>query len=179
MISPHEIHRLIAAVAKGDRRAFAELYRLSSPKLYGVILRILRRRERAAQAMRLAYARIATQASHYDGSEEPVCWLVGIARASALDIARESEVPDAFEPFEVAVPARDPLARQQRSLALRRLLGCLGALSVERRRMVLLAFYDGCSRHALSIYFDAPVASIRAWIARSTSEIAGCLARRP
>ena len=45
--------------------------------------------------------------------------------------------------------------------------------------MVLLAYNDGWSREALSVYFDAPVATVKAWLARSGSEIATCLARRP
>lgn len=178
MTRAHEIQHIIAAVAQGDRRAFAELYRLSSPKLYGIILRMLRQKERAAHAMRVTYARIYAQAGQYRDNEDPVCWLVAIARASALDLAREQEV-DAFEPFAVETPAHDPLARPQRSPALRRLLSCLGALSEERRRVVLLAFYDGWSRNALSLYFDAPIATIKVWVARSTSEIAHCIARRP
>ena len=179
MISHHEIQRLIAAVAEEDRRAFAELYRLSSPKLYGIVLRMLRRPDWAARAMRLAYSRIHAQAGQYHGADDPVCWLVGIARSSALDVVREREMSDAFDRFDPQAPTADPLGQPERSPALRRLLACLGTLSEERRRMVLLAFYDGWSRHALSVYFDAPVATIQAWIARSTAEIADCLGRRP
>ena len=173
------VQDLIAQVAEDDRRALAELYRLSGAKLYGIVLRMLRRPERAEQAMRLAFVRVHAQAGQYRPSEDPVAWLVAIARASALDIARAHPDDGAFEPFDAPPAAEDPLNRPERSPALRRLLGCLGALSEERRRMVLLAYYDGWSRDALSVYFDAPGAAVKAWIARSSSEIATCLARRP
>lgn len=178
MALTREVQNLIVQVAGDDRRALAELYRLSGAKLYGIVLRMLRRPERAEQAMRLAFVRIHAQAGQYQPTEEPVAWLVGIARACALDVARAHAETTDFEPFDAPI-ADDPLRRADRSPSLKRLLGCLGALSEERRRMVLLAYYDGWGREALSVYFDAPVATVRAWIARSSSEIATCLAQRP
>ncbi|MFG1357665.1 sigma factor-like helix-turn-helix DNA-binding protein [Xanthobacter pseudotagetidis] len=179
MALTREVQDLIVRVAEDDRRALADLYRLSGTRLYGIVLRLLRRPDRAEEAMRLAFLRIHAQATQYQPEDEPVSWLVAIARASALDIARAHDEAAAFEPFHVPPAAVDPLRRRDRSSALARLLGCLGALSEERRRMVLLAYYDGWSREALSVYFDAPVATVRAWLARSSSEIATCLTRRP
>lgn len=178
MALTREVQDLIARVAEDDRRALADLYRVSGAKLYGIVLRLLRRPDRAGDAMQLAFLRIHAQAADYQPADDPVAWLVAIARASAFDIARAHEETVAFEPFDAPPGAVDPL-RRERSPALRRLLGALGALSEERRRMVLLAYYDGWSRDALSVYFDAPVPTVRAWLARSSSEIATCLARRP
>nr|WP_273546245.1 MULTISPECIES: sigma factor-like helix-turn-helix DNA-binding protein [unclassified Xanthobacter] len=59
-----------------------------------------------------------------------------------------------------------------------RVLAALGLLSEERRRMVLLAYYDGWTRDALGVYFDIPDTGVRAWLARSAQEIAAHL-RRP
>ena len=43
--STAELVRLLARVAEGDREAFASVYHATSAKLYGVVQRILRRRE--------------------------------------------------------------------------------------------------------------------------------------
>src|SRR5258708_6559884 len=43
MLSAQELVWLMAAVAKGDRAAFERLYAATRAKLYGVVLRILRR----------------------------------------------------------------------------------------------------------------------------------------
>ena len=41
------LNSLLAATAQRDQRAFAELYRRTSPKLYGICLRVLRTRGEA------------------------------------------------------------------------------------------------------------------------------------
>lgn len=161
----------MAAVASGDRGACERLYRLSSPKLYGLVLRILRRPPLAAEAMRIAYGRIFAEAHLLRDGQDPVLWMVAIARSCALDIAREKEPSEPWDPFQPPLTAEDPLALPQRSAALKRLLASLGTLTEERRRLILLAYYDGWSREALSVLFDAPPATVRTWIARSAGQI--------
>lgn len=179
MTPVRKVHALVDAAAGGDRRAFEEVYRLTSPKLYGIALRLLRRPGLAEQALRQAYLRIHAEAHTLRPQEDPVCWMVSITRACALDLAWRRPVGDAFEPFDAAQRGEDPLASEARSPALARLLSCLGKLPEERRRMVLLAFYDGWSREALSVYFDAPAPVIRSWMARSVAQLGACLGRRP
>lgn len=178
MTPARKVHALLDAVAAGDRRAFEDVYHLTSPRLYGIVLRLLRRPELAALALRQAYGRIHAEAHTLRPQEDPVCWMVAIARSCALDMAWQRPVGDAFEPFDAALRSEDPLATDRHSPALARLLACLGKLPEERRRMVLLAFYDGWSREALSVYFDAPAAGIRAWMARSVAQLGACLGRR-
>jgi RNA polymerase sigma-70 factor (ECF subfamily) len=50
-----QLKELLAACALKDRRAFAQLYQMSSAKLYGVILRILGRDEWAQDCLQEAY----------------------------------------------------------------------------------------------------------------------------
>ncbi|WP_029006045.1 sigma factor-like helix-turn-helix DNA-binding protein [Azorhizobium doebereinerae] len=163
---------LLAEVAERRLDAMERLYKLSSPKLYGLCLRILRRPDLARAALRTAYLRIWKTAKARPADLEPLAWMVCIARECALEAARTNEdAGEAWEPFEVEDPAEDPLAGATHSEALKRLLACLGTLSEERRRMVLLAFYDGWSREALSVYFDAPMHTVNTWLKRSVVEI--------
>jgi RNA polymerase sigma-70 factor (ECF subfamily) len=68
-----------------------------------------------------------------------------------------------------------PLAAREMTEDLRRLLGCLGALEDDRRRMVLLAYYNGMSREELAAKFEKPVNTIKTWLRRSLIEIRECL----
>ena len=63
---PTELERLMSAVAAGDREAFAALYRATSAKLYGVALRILRRRDLADEVIQETYVRIWNHAAAFD-----------------------------------------------------------------------------------------------------------------
>jgi len=171
-----ELPDLLAAAGHGDAAARARIYELSSPKLYGLVLRLVRRPEPAMEALRRSYGRIFAAAETLAAERFPLASMVIIARAEALDVLREQGGADAFEPFHVSRPAADPLALPARSKGLARLLGALGALSEERRRMVLLAYYDGWTRDALGVYFDIPPAGVRAWLARSIQELGSRLA---
>jgi DNA-directed RNA polymerase specialized sigma subunit, sigma24 homolog len=49
---------LLCKTADGDKKAFAELYKITSPQLYAVALRLLKRPELADEATRDAYIKI-------------------------------------------------------------------------------------------------------------------------
>ncbi len=178
MTSAERLTPLLAAIAERDLDAMEQLYKLSSPKLYGLCLRILRRPELARAALKSAYLRVWKSAKTAPTDLEPLAWLVCVTREAALEMARTMEnTGEAWEPFSVEDPADDPLAAPAHSPELKRLLACLGTLSEERRRMFLLAYYDGWSREALSVYFDAPMPTISTWLKRSVAEIDECLAK--
>ena len=61
MSTPVEITWLLAAVTKGDAGAFERLYAATCAKIYGVVLRILRRHDLAADVMEEAYLQIWQQ----------------------------------------------------------------------------------------------------------------------
>ena len=58
MLTPGELAWLLAVIAKGDQEAFERLYLATRAKLYGVILRILRRPDLADEVMQDTYLKI-------------------------------------------------------------------------------------------------------------------------
>src|SRR5438093_13573806 len=75
-----EITWLLAAVAKGDAVAFERLYGATCANLYGVVLRILRRHDLAADVMEQAYLQIRRDAGQFDPAHSgPLAWMVAIA----------------------------------------------------------------------------------------------------
>src|SRR5512139_2194982 len=66
MLTPAELVWLIAAVAKGDEVAFERLYVATRAKLYGVVLRILRRQDLADEVMQDTYLKIWRSAGEFD-----------------------------------------------------------------------------------------------------------------
>jgi RNA polymerase sigma-70 factor (ECF subfamily) len=179
MLSSQELVWLLAAVAKADRPAFERLYAATRAKLYGVVLRILRRRDLADEVMQDTYLKIWNSAGQFDAAlSSPVTWMVAIARNRAIDLLRrKSEISIEDEPdvLETAADSPDPLAKQEMTEELRRLLACMGRLDEERRRLVLFAYYGGWSREQLATKFDKPVNTIKTWLRRSLLEIRECL----
>ena len=179
MLSPQELVWLLAAVAKGDRPAFERLYAATRAKLYGVVLRILRRHDLADEVMQETYLKIWNSAGQFDPAlSSPITWMVAIARNRAIDLVRKkTEVSIDEDPavLEIAADTPDPLARREMTEELRRLLACMGRLDEERRRLVLFAYYDGWSREQLAAKFDKPVNTVKTWLRRALIEIRECL----
>jgi RNA polymerase sigma-70 factor, ECF subfamily len=179
MLTPAELVWLMAAVAKGDQAAFERLYAATRAKLYGVVLRILRRADLADEVIQETYLKIWHNAGSFDPKlATPITWMVAIARNRALDLVRkkgETSIEDEPAAMEAADEEADPLARREMTEELKRLLACLGRLEEDRRRMVLLAYYSGWSRDQLAAKFDAPANTIKTWLRRSLLELRECL----
>jgi RNA polymerase sigma-70 factor, ECF subfamily len=179
MLTSAELVWLLAAVAKGDQAAFQQLYDATRAKLYGVVLRILRRADLADEVMQDAYLKIWRSAHAYDPRvASPITWMVAIARNRAIDLIRkkgETSIEEEPAAMDVAGENPDPLARREITDELRRLLACLGGLDEERRRIVLLAYYNGWSREQLAARFDKPVNTIKTWLRRSLIDLRECL----
>ena len=179
MLTSAELVWLLAAVAKGDQAAFERLYQATRAKLYGVTLRILRRRDLADEVVQEAYLKIWNSAGQFDPAlASPITWMVAIARNRAIDLVRkpaELMVEDEPKAMEVAAESVDPLAGREMTDDLKRLLACMGRLDEERRRLVLLAYYSGWSRDRLAAQFSRPVSTIKTWLRRALFEIRECL----
>src|SRR6478735_7202942 len=168
MLTPAELVWLIAAVAKGDEAAFERLYAATRAKLFGVVLRILRRQDLAEEVIQEAYVKIWNSAGQFNPAlASPITWMASIARNRAIE-----EVPTAME---VAADSPDPLARREMTEELKRLLECVGRLEPDRQKLVLLAYYNGWSREQLAVKFETPVNTVKTWLRRSMMDIRECL----
>ena len=172
---------LLDRVAARDREAFEDLYRATSAKLYGVVVGILVRRSLADEALQDLYARIWERAGDFDASRgSPIAWMAAIARNLALDQLRRSKavplvaMPEGFDVASEAAGALDALESNDR---LKALMACLDRLDDEKREVVLLAYYRGCSREALSQRFGRPVPTIKTWLHRSLLQLRLCLSQ--
>ena len=179
MLTPGELAGLLAAVAKGDEAAFERLYVATRAKLYGVVLRILRRQDLAEEVVQETFVRIWKSAGQFNpGLASPITWMASIARNRAIDLMRkksETLIEEESSEMEAVADSPDPLARREMTEELKRLLECVGRLDPERQKLVLLAYYNGWSREQLAAKFKAPVNTIKTWLRRSILDIRECL----
>jgi RNA polymerase sigma-70 factor (ECF subfamily) len=179
MSTPAELVEWLNAVSQGDRAAFERLYGATRAKLYGVVLRILRRRELADEVMQEVYLKIWSSAGQFNpGLASPITWMVTIARNRAIDIVRkrrEVSIEEEPEAMDVAAELPNPLARRELTEEVRRLMDCIERLEPERQALVLLAYRNGWSREQLAAKLGKPVNTIKTWLRRSLLEIRECL----
>src|SRR5437660_8146420 len=146
MLTPAELVWLIAAVAKGDEDAFERLYAATRAKLYGVVLRILRRQDLAEEVIQEAYVKIWNSAGQFSpGLSSPITWMASIARNRAIDLVRkrsELSIEDEPSAMEVAADSPDPLARREMTEEPKRLLECVGRPEPDRQKLGPPAYYN-------------------------------------
>jgi RNA polymerase sigma-70 factor (ECF subfamily) len=170
---------LVAAVARQDRAAFRTLYGATSAKLYGIILRILVRRDLADEILQEVYVKIWERAGDFDAARaSPITWMATVARNRALDEVRRVRPVSIEERREImnladSAPAQDDMVARSQDLA--RLVACLDRLEPERRELVRAAYIEGLSREALAERLNRPVATIKTWLHRSLKQLKDCL----
>jgi RNA polymerase sigma-70 factor, ECF subfamily len=178
-LTAEQLSDLMRRVASQDREAFRAVYAATSAKLYGIVLRILKRPDVADEIIQETYVRIWNHAASFDPERaSPITWMAAIARNRALDEVRKV-TPIALETLPEAMELRDPqmLVSERLEIAgeIGRLNACLDALEPERREIVKLAYLEGMSRDELGRRFGHPTSTIKTWLHRSLKQLRSCL----
>jgi RNA polymerase sigma-70 factor, ECF subfamily len=168
----------MSRVATGDRAAFAALYSATSAKLFGVVVRILKRRDLAEEVLQDVYLQVWQRAVDYDPTiASPITWLVTIARNKALDQSRRGTMTslDEFPELLEVASDDDPLADQERQQERQRLQACLDRLEPERSEIVRLAYTHAMTREEIAARINRPVSTVKTWLRRSLAHLKDCL----
>jgi RNA polymerase sigma-70 factor (ECF subfamily) len=170
---------LLAQAALRDQRAFAHVYELTSAKLFGVALRILRRRDWAEEVLQECYVSIWNHAGDYAVQRSaPLTWMTSIVRNRCLDWLRRPQQEATGEEYEIAVEAwRDdapgPLERLAASSEAAALARCLQQLEGKQRQSIMLAFFHGLSHSEVARHMRQPLGTVKTWVRRGLEHLKG------
>jgi len=153
-----EYLRLVAA---GDRDAFERLYRLTSPRLFAVIRRMVAQRQSAEDVLQETFVTIWRKAAHFDSAAgNAMAWMTTIARHRAIDWLRRPSG---------AVPASTEGALDARATDVEQLIWiseCLDRLVPPQRQAIQLAYYRGMSHEEIGRALDIPIGTVKSRIRR-------------
>ena len=176
-----ELTHLLARCALGDKKSFEQLYQSSSAQLFGLVLRIVRNQEIAAEVLQESYVKIWNRAGSFRPDvAQPMTWMGTIARNQAIDTLRRSaNQVQASEPVETLHwladdgPEPDEMAhRERQSEALR---VCLRQLEGLQKKALLLAYFRGMTHEELAVYLDKPLGTVKSWLRRGLQRLKQCL----
>ena len=174
------LESLIESSAVGDRAAFGALYDAAAPQLFGLAMRILKRRDWAEDVLQEAMISAWRNAGDYRrdlGSAK--AWLTVILRNRALDRLRReaaARLGDAGDGVpEVADPAPSALDLAASGEDGRRLRTCIEQLEEVQKRAILLAYFDGLTHEQLASRLASPLGTVKSWIRRGLQRLKGCL----
>jgi len=179
-----ELIALIDRVGRRDEAALRQLYDRTSPRLFGLALRVVRQREWAEDVLQEAFLTVWRVAGDYRGTlSPPMAWLGMIVRSRALDLLRrrtadraqltqefdelladtlESDSPN---PMDLADAGEQAWALHQ----------CLQQLDDKQRQVVSLAYLRDLSHSELSEQLKLPLGTVKTWIRRGLEKLRVCM----
>lgn len=163
---------LLAAASAGDQHAFAELYRLTAPRMNAIARRVAGDQDRASEALQEANVRIWCRAATFDRTKGSLfSWMITIVRNATIDLLRRHGRPIA------SIEESDDLmdvsrASPEAAIDIER---CLGRLEGPQARAVPLAFLFGYSHSELSVQMAAPLGTVKSWVERGLRKLRSCL----
>ena len=170
----------LARVAAGERNALQTTYRLTSAKLFGVCLRILKDRAEAEDVLQEVYVTVWQKAADFDAKRaSPMTWLITIARNRAIDRLRAGGQLRRMEPIGEAADVADaaplPEAMLEDAESNAKLRGCLEGLNEHEQKALRGAFFDGNTYEELAARMSVPLGTMKSWIRRALLKLRNCL----
>jgi RNA polymerase sigma-70 factor (ECF subfamily) len=181
-----DLMNLLDRIADSDESALKALYDATSPKLFGLALRVVNKREWAEDVLQEAYMHIWRAAADYRASlSPPMAWMGLIVRSRALDFLRrrasermhltqelDDYLSDTIEgdtpnPMNTALASEQAWALQQ----------CMNQLDIKQREVVSLAYLRDLSHSDLAAQLKLPLGTVKTWIRRGLEQLRGCMAR--
>jgi len=173
-----DLNGVLGRIALGDRQAFSRLYQVSAPKLFAILVRILKNRNEAEDALQEVFVKIWRRADRFNaeaGSES--AWLASLTRNHAIDVirARKPVSSSIDEAYDLAGSDPDP----EKSAILKsegtRIERCMQTLESDRRDAVKRAYVEGLSYQELADQYKVPLNTMRTWLRRSLLKLRECL----
>lgn len=156
---------LLTLVADADTAAFERLYGLMSPRVFGLVLRVLRDRHQAEEVTQEVFLETWTHAVQYDAARgSAAAWMLRLAHGRAVDRVRAAAASGArdlrvgirdfgvVESPEELVAARLDHAGVERALA---------ELPESQRRAIILTHLAGYTQVEVAEMLDVPLGTVK------------------
>lgn len=162
-----ETSTLIARIAAGDREAFSRLYDLLAPTAFGLIRRVLRDPEAAADVLQEVFWQVWREAPQYDPKRgSPEAWLIMRAKTRAIDRLRSMRRRDRtfVAPVDESVAQggagsvpNPAVVAEDRGLVQT----ALAQLPEPQRRVIELAFFEGLTQSEIATRLGEPLGTVK------------------
>jgi RNA polymerase sigma-70 factor, ECF subfamily len=150
---------------RGDQDAFAEVYDATSSRVFGLIVRVIRDRDLAAEVSQEVYLDAWRGAGGFDPQRGSVPgWLLTLAHRKAVDrvraVTRAQGRDQRYADQEalVAPPSSDQVVDEDEQ---RRVRSALTTLPEAQREALTLAYYDGCTQLEVSNRLGIPLGTVK------------------
>ncbi len=179
MVNPNPLsdEQLLTRSAEGDRAAFMELHDRYAPRILGLLVKIMRNRTDAEDALQNVALDLWRRADSYNpalGSAQ--CWILMVARARAIDLIRKSARTTRGESVLADSDAPAPITHEPDAAQHTRVHRALAALPPEQRTPIDMAFYRGLTREQIAGALNIPIGTVKTRIRMGVQRLGVLLA---
>lgn len=186
-LSSPPLAALIRDSAAGDRDAFATLFDLTAPRLFGLIVRIVGDRGFAEEILQESYLQIWENAERYDEKfGSALSWMLTIAHRRSVDrvrserSARRREEADAMhaptERVDIAEAVAESMDSKERATDVRR---CVDDLSAVQKQAIELAYFGGLTYRDVAERLGTALPTVKSRIRDGLRNLKKCLGGEP
>lgn len=175
-----ELPDLLARVADGDAGAFGELYDITSPRVYGMALRVLRDPGYSEEVTQEVYLHVWKSADTFNPhAGSALSWLMTLAHRRAVDRVRSESASTKrdlrYAATDVQAP-RDEVSEEVTGRESAQLVqGCLDTLTETQRQSVDLAYYHGLTYREVAERLSVALPTIKSRIRDGLIRLRKCL----
>lgn len=157
---------LLRRTACGDETAFAALYDATSPRVHGLVLRVVRDPAQAEEVAQEVFLQAWRTAGRYEADRgKALSWLLTIAHRRAVDRVRSAESTGrhdtTYHRTQHLTPHDETAEAAEASLELHRVRAALDTLTPVQREAVRLAYFGGYTHREVATQLDLPVGTVK------------------
>ena len=161
-----QLAQLVTRSARGHEDAFSELYDATSSCVYGVILRVLRSPDLAAEVTQEVYLEIWRHAARYAEERGTVlAWMTTVAHRRAVDRVRTESSDSARDQRYAGLNTPPEVDRVWDDLAQRidveRVRKAMASLTEIQREALTLAYFGGYTQAQVAALLKLPLGTVK------------------
>lgn len=173
---------LMALIAGRNESAFAELYDRFSPRIFGLLLKLLRERAAAEDVLQETFVQVWNQADKFNADLGSVAvWIGTIARRRGVDLLRKrrtvslewESASEVEQGWEISVTSATLGVERDENWAIAS--KALAALHADVRACVVLAYAHGKTHEEIASIKNIPVGTVKTWIRRGVESVRDAL----
>lgn len=165
-LAPPTHEELIRLVALGDEAAFEDLYDEISPRVYGLVRRVVRDPAQSQEVTQEVFMDIWAQATRFDSDRgKAMSWIMVIAHRKAVDKVRASQASsdrDLRQGIKEFQETYDDVADTvETRMEADRVNQALESLTTSQQEAIRLAYYGGYTHQEVSELLKIPVGTVK------------------
>lgn len=160
---------LIEAIRERNPDGLAALYDRYSGIVFSLLLRITHDRSASEDLLQELFIRVWNRGREFDPKRGGLgVWIVAIARNMAIDYVRSAQArfDTRLRPIDAVDPLRlckEGFGPESLAVARRSISKAFANLSDNEKKVLQLAYFEGCSQSEIAAKLQEPLGTVKSW----------------